>query len=60
MPIGAGQLLHTCMVLTERLEIRSPVEADRLRFVALFQDPGFMEFSAGVHDLGSANTRAST
>ena len=45
------------MVLTERLEIRLPVEADRLRFVELFQDPGYMEFSAGVHDLASANTR---
>jgi len=45
------------MVLTERLEVRLPVEADRVRFVALFQDPGFMEFSAGVHDLASANTR---
>jgi RimJ/RimL family protein N-acetyltransferase len=44
-------------VLTERLEVRSPVEADRCRFVELFQDPAFMEFSAGVHDLASANAR---
>jgi RimJ/RimL family protein N-acetyltransferase len=44
-------------VLTERLEVRLPVEADRRRFVALFQDPAFMEFSAGVHDSASANAR---
>jgi RimJ/RimL family protein N-acetyltransferase len=47
-------------VLTERLELRSPVEADRRTFVALFQDPGFMEFSAGIHDLDSANARFDT
>ena len=45
------------MVLTDRLEVRLPVEADRRRFVALFQDAAFMEFSAGVHDEASANTR---
>lgn len=50
-------MLHTCVVLTERLEIRLPVESDRVRFVELFQDPAFMEFSAGVHDPASANTR---
>jgi RimJ/RimL family protein N-acetyltransferase len=50
-------VLHTCRMLTERLEIRLPVEADRVRFVELFQDPVFMEFSAGVHDPASANTR---
>lgn len=44
-------------MITERLEVRVPVEADRSRFVALFQDPVFMEFSAGVHDEASANTR---
>ena len=44
-------------VLTERLEVRLPVEADRARFVALFQDPAFMEFSDGVHDRASASTR---
>ncbi len=43
--------------MTERLKIRLPVEADRDRFVALFQDEEFMEFSAGVHDAVSANTR---
>jgi RimJ/RimL family protein N-acetyltransferase len=47
-------------VLTARLEVRSPVEADRCRFVALFQDPAFMEFSDGVHDLASANARFDT
>jgi RimJ/RimL family protein N-acetyltransferase len=47
-------------VLTERLEVRSPVEADRCRFVELFQDPAFMEFSDGVHDLASANARFDT
>jgi RimJ/RimL family protein N-acetyltransferase len=47
-------------VLTERLEVRWPVEADRRRFVELFQDPAFMEFSAGVHDVASANARFDT
>ena len=47
-------------MLTERLEVRSPVEPDRRRFVELFQDPAFMEFSDGVHDLGSANARFDT
>jgi RimJ/RimL family protein N-acetyltransferase len=49
--------MQTCVVLTEHLEVRLPVEADRVRFVELFQDPGFMEFSAGVHDLASADAR---
>src|SRR5262245_13332662 len=44
-------------MLTDRLEVRLPVEADRKRFVELFQDPEFMEFSAGVHDVQSANDR---
>jgi RimJ/RimL family protein N-acetyltransferase len=47
-------------VLTARLEVRSPVEADRRRFIELFQDPAFMEFSDGVHDLASANARFDT
>jgi RimJ/RimL family protein N-acetyltransferase len=47
-------------VLTARLEVRSPVEADRCRFVELFQDPAFMEFSDGVHDPASANARFDT
>jgi RimJ/RimL family protein N-acetyltransferase len=42
---------------TERLEVRSPTEADRNRFVELFQDPEFMVFSDGVHDLVSAHAR---
>ena len=42
---------------TDRLEVRPPNEADRERFVALFQDPEFMVFSGGVHDLRSANAR---
>jgi RimJ/RimL family protein N-acetyltransferase len=44
-------------VLTERLEIRPPAEADRDRFVQLFCDPDFMAFSAGVHDPASAHAR---
>ena len=44
-------------MLTERVEVRLPVEADRGRFVELFQDPRFMEFSDGVHDRASAGTR---
>jgi RimJ/RimL family protein N-acetyltransferase len=47
-------------VLTARLEVRPPVEADRCRFVALFQDPEFMAFSAGVHYSVSANARFDT
>src|SRR3954453_2697526 len=42
---------------TERLEVRPPVETDRERFVALFQDPEFMVFSGGVHSLESAHER---
>jgi RimJ/RimL family protein N-acetyltransferase len=44
-------------VLTERLEVRLPREADRERFVELFCDPEFMVFSDGVHDLASAHRR---
>jgi RimJ/RimL family protein N-acetyltransferase len=44
-------------MLTARLEVRAPIEADRARFVELFQDPEFMVFSDGVHDVDSANTR---
>jgi RimJ/RimL family protein N-acetyltransferase len=47
-------------VLTARLQVRSPVEGDRCRFLQLFQDPAFMEFSDGVHDLPSANARFDT
>jgi hypothetical protein len=41
-------------MLTARLEVRLPREADRNRFVELFRDPEFMVFSDGVHDLDSA------
>lgn len=44
-------------MLTERLEVRPTVEHDRDRFVALFCDPEFMVFSAGVHDRDSAHAR---
>lgn len=43
--------------LTERLELRPPVETDRARFVELFCDDEFMVFSAGVLDGERANTR---
>jgi RimJ/RimL family protein N-acetyltransferase len=45
------------VIRTERLEVRSPIEADRERFVELFRDPDFMVFSDGVHDLASAHAR---
>lgn len=44
-------------MLTERLEVRPPQRADRDRFVELFTDPDFMVFSAGVHDVESADAR---
>ena len=44
-------------VLTERLEVRSPIEADRARFVELFQSEDFMVFSDGVHSAESAHAR---
>jgi RimJ/RimL family protein N-acetyltransferase len=44
-------------MLTARLEVRPPIEADRVRFVELFRDPEFMVFSDGVHDLDSAHER---
>ena len=50
-------LLATQTVLTPRLEVRLPVEADRERFVELFRDERFMVFSAGVHDSDSAHRR---
>jgi uncharacterized protein (DUF952 family) len=34
-------------MLTDRLEVRAPIEADRVRFVELFRDPEFMVFSDG-------------
>lgn len=44
-------------MLTDRLEIRDPVEADRDRFVELFGDEEFMVFSGGVLDVAAANSR---
>ena len=44
-------------VLTERLEVRPPIEADRERFVELFQSEDFMVFSDGVHTVESAHAR---
>jgi RimJ/RimL family protein N-acetyltransferase len=44
-------------MLTDRLELRLPREADRERFVELFCDPDFMVFSAGVHDVAGAQAR---
>jgi RimJ/RimL family protein N-acetyltransferase len=44
-------------VLTERLELRLPAEADRQRFVELFADDAFMVFTGGVLDRNSANVR---
>ena len=44
-------------VLTLRLEVRLPVEADRERFVQLFRDEHFMVFSDGVLDSDSAHRR---
>ena len=45
------------MLTTDRLEVRPPVEADRERFVHLFQDEDFMVFSGGVHSEESAHRR---
>ncbi len=44
-------------MLTPRLELRLPVEADRLRFVELFTDEEFMVFSGGVCTIEQANLR---
>ena len=44
-------------MLTDRLEIRDPVERDRDRFVELFGDEDFMVFSGGVLDVAAANVR---
>lgn len=44
-------------VLTDRLEIRLPIEADRTRLVELFQREDFMVFSDGVHSVESAHAR---
>src|SRR5437016_6078758 len=44
-------------VLTERLEVRLPTEADRSTFVRFFGDDDFMVFSDGVLDEDAANRR---
>lgn len=44
-------------MLTERLEIRRPIETDRQRFVDLFTDDEFMVFADGVLDEVSAQAR---
>ena len=44
-------------MLTERLEVRPPVESDRARFVELFCDPDFMVFSGEPCTVEHANTR---
>ncbi len=47
-------------VLTERLLVRPPQEDDRARFIELFCNASFMEFSDGVHDPDSAHARFDT
>jgi RimJ/RimL family protein N-acetyltransferase len=44
-------------MLTERLKLRPPEEQDRHRFVELFCDEVFMEFSGGVLDRPAAHHR---
>jgi RimJ/RimL family protein N-acetyltransferase len=44
-------------VLTARLDVRLPTEADRGRFVCLFCDEAFMVFSSGVLDAEAAHRR---
>jgi len=44
-------------VLTARLELRLPRESDRQRFVDLFCDEAFMEFSSGVLETADADRR---
>ena len=43
-------------MLTARLELRSPAECDRQRFIELFTEPSFMVF-AGVCTAGQADER---
>jgi RimJ/RimL family protein N-acetyltransferase len=45
------------VVLTARLKLRPPEEQDRHRFVELFCDEAFMEFSDGVLDRPAAHRR---
>jgi RimJ/RimL family protein N-acetyltransferase len=43
--------------LTPRLEVRSPTELDRARFVELFRDDAFMVFSGGALTADQAHAR---
>jgi RimJ/RimL family protein N-acetyltransferase len=52
-----GDSLLGCVVLTPRLEVRLPREADRRRFVELFCDEQFMVFSSGVLTPRAAHAR---
>ena len=54
---GVVGVLADRTMLTPRLEVRLPVEADRERFVQLFRDERFMVFSAGVLDSDRAHRR---
>ena len=44
-------------MLTERLELRPAVEADRTQMVPMWQDASFMEFSGGVMSAVEAEAR---
>ena len=44
-------------LITDRLEIRLPVEGDRARFVELFGDDEFMIYADGPMDRAAANAR---
>jgi RimJ/RimL family protein N-acetyltransferase len=46
-----------CSLVTERLEVRLPDEADRPRFVDLFRNEQFMVFSEGSRSEVEANVR---
>jgi len=43
--------------MSERLELRLPIEADRSRFIGLFRDDDFMVYSGGVATSDEANAR---
>jgi RimJ/RimL family protein N-acetyltransferase len=45
------------VLVTARLHVRLPVEADRERFVGLFTDPAFMVFSSDVLTTEAAHRR---
>jgi len=56
MPASGNRSL-VATIETDRLTIRPPVEADRVRFVELFTSEAFTVYSDGVHDIESANAR---